>query len=155
MKILVCVKYVPDATGNRAFTADHLTDRASVDGQLSELDEYAIEQALKIVEGGAEAEIVYLTMGPADASTALRKALSMGGDSAIHVTDDALAGSDGAEIRIGLLVVRGFDPQQDQVRAVDCRLNKTLAATSAPAASSVPSTSTLTLSLRSAAVPFR
>ena len=93
MKILVCVKYVPDATGNRAFTADHLTDRVSVDGQLSELDEYAIEQALKIVEG-AEAEIVYLTMGPADASTALRKALSMGGDSAIHVTDDALAGSD-------------------------------------------------------------
>jgi electron transfer flavoprotein beta subunit len=94
MKILVCVKYVPDATGNRAFTADHLTDRASVDGQLSELDEYAIEQALKIVEAGNEAEIVYLTMGPADASTALRKALSMGGDSAIHVTDDALAGSD-------------------------------------------------------------
>ena len=50
MKIAVLVKYVPDATGPRAFTADHTTDRVGVDGLLSELDEYAVEQALRIVE---------------------------------------------------------------------------------------------------------
>ncbi|OPC83707.1 electron transfer flavoprotein subunit beta [Embleya scabrispora] len=94
MKIVVCVKYVPDATGDRGFNDDGTTDRESVDSLLSELDEYAIEQALKIVESGVEAEITYLTVGPDDAKDALRKALAMGGDNAIHVNDDDIAGTD-------------------------------------------------------------
>lgn len=94
MKIVVCVKYVPDATGDRGFNDDGTTDRESVDSLLSELDEYAIEQALKIVESGVEAEITYLTVGPDDAKDALRKALAMGGDKAIHVNDDDIAGTD-------------------------------------------------------------
>ncbi|GAA4955466.1 electron transfer flavoprotein subunit beta/FixA family protein [Yinghuangia aomiensis] len=94
MKIVVCVKYVPDATGDRGFNEDGTSDRESVDSLLSELDEYAIEQALQIVESGVEAEITYLTVGPDDAKDALRKALAMGGDKAIHVNDDDIQGTD-------------------------------------------------------------
>lgn len=94
MKIVVCVKYVPDATADRGFNEDGTTDRESVDSLLSELDEYAIEQALQIVESGVEAEITYLTVGPDDAKEALRKALAMGGDKAIHVNDDDIQGTD-------------------------------------------------------------
>ncbi|MEU8136898.1 electron transfer flavoprotein subunit beta/FixA family protein [Streptodolium elevatio] len=88
------MKYVPDATADRGFNDDGTTDRESVDSLLSELDEYAIEQALQIVESGAEAEITYLTVGPDDAKEALRKALAMGGDKAIHVNDDDIQGTD-------------------------------------------------------------
>jgi electron transfer flavoprotein beta subunit len=94
MKIVVLVKHVPDATGDRHFAGDLTTDRAAVDGLLSELDEYAVEQALQVVEKAGEGEITYLTMGPGAAGEALRKALSMGGDAAVHITDDALHGSD-------------------------------------------------------------
>ncbi len=93
MKIVVCVKYVPDASGERTFEADNTTDRTSVDGLLSELDEYAVEEALKIVEAG-EGEVIALTMGPEQATDAVRKALQMGADSGVHVVDDAIAGSD-------------------------------------------------------------
>jgi electron transfer flavoprotein beta subunit len=94
MRIVVCVKHVPDAQGDRTFRAeDHTTDRSAVDGLLSELDEYAVEEALKIKESG-DAEVVVLTMGPADAADAVRKALQMGADSGVHVSDDALHGSD-------------------------------------------------------------
>jgi electron transfer flavoprotein beta subunit len=94
LRIVVLVKYVPDPSGDRSFLSDHTVDRAGVDGMLSELDEYAVEQALRVVEGGTEGTITYLTMGPSDAVDALRKALSMGGDRAVHVVDDALHGSD-------------------------------------------------------------
>ena len=92
-KIVVAVKYVPDATANRTFSADNTVDREGVDGLLSELDEYAVEQALQVVENG-EGEVVVLTVGPADAADAVRKALQMGADAGIHVEDDAIAGSD-------------------------------------------------------------
>ena len=57
MKIVVLVKHVPDAASDRSFAADRTTDRAAVDGRLSELDEYAVEQALQIVEKAGEGEI--------------------------------------------------------------------------------------------------
>jgi len=94
LRIVVLVKQVPDAADERRFTDDHTTDREGVEARLSELDEHAIEQALKVVESGVDAEVTYLTMGPEQAVDALRKALSMGGDKAVHVVDDALAGSD-------------------------------------------------------------
>lgn len=94
MKIVVLVKHVPDAAGDRSFAADLTSDRAAVDGRLSELDEYAVEQALQVVEKAGEGEITFLTMGPEAAGEALRKALSMGGDAGVHVVDDALHGSD-------------------------------------------------------------
>lgn len=98
LKIVVCVKYVPDATAERCFAEDLTTDRDAVDGLLSELDEYAVEQALRIAEdrrqAGDDTEVTALTMGPADAEEALRKALRMGADKAVHVEDGDLHGTD-------------------------------------------------------------
>ena len=93
MKIVVCVKHVPDVQADRRFTDDGLVDRTQGDGTLNELDENAVEAALALAEahGG---EVVALTMGPADAEDAVRRALQMGADQAVHVQDDALAGSD-------------------------------------------------------------
>ena len=93
MKIVVCVKYVPDASGDREFEDDNTVDREA-DGLLSELDEYAVEQALQISDEHDDVEVVALTMGPDDASVALKKALQMGADSAVHVCDDDIEGSD-------------------------------------------------------------
>ncbi|MEV6792918.1 electron transfer flavoprotein subunit beta/FixA family protein [Streptomyces sp. NPDC051320] len=94
LRIVVCVKYVPDATGDRHFADDLTLDRDDVDGLLSELDEYAVEQALQIAGEADDAEITVLTVGPEDAKDALRKALSMGADKAVHVEDDDLHGTD-------------------------------------------------------------
>ncbi|QIK67066.1 electron transfer flavoprotein subunit beta/FixA family protein [Nocardioides sp. HDW12B] len=95
MNIVVCVKYVPDATGERRFEDDNTVDRVGVDGLLSELDEYAVEQALQLKEKLADdSEVTVLTVGPEGASDAVRKALQMGADKGIHVSDDAIAGSD-------------------------------------------------------------
>jgi electron transfer flavoprotein beta subunit len=92
--IVVAVKYVPDATADRTFnSSDNTVDRENVDGLLSELDEYAVEQALQIVEAG-EGEVTVLTVGPDDAADAVRKALQMGADKGVHVVDDAIHGSD-------------------------------------------------------------
>jgi len=94
VKIVVCVKHVPDAQAQRRFVdSDRTTDRAGVDGLLSELDEYAVEAALTLVEehGGS---VTVLTVGPEQATDALRKALQMGADEAVHVLDDAIHGSD-------------------------------------------------------------
>jgi electron transfer flavoprotein beta subunit len=94
MKIVVCVKQVPDTEAEKRLLPDTLTvDRESSNPVLNEMDEFAIEEALKLVEahGG---EVTVLTMGPDNAETALRKALSMGADAGIHLSDAALAGSD-------------------------------------------------------------
>ncbi|GAA4232666.1 electron transfer flavoprotein beta subunit [Streptosporangium album] len=92
MKIVVCVKYVPDMSSQPRFTAEHRVDRAG--GQLSELDEYAVEQALRVVDAVPGTHVTHLTVGPPAAAEALRKALAMGGDAAVHVSDEAIAGSD-------------------------------------------------------------
>jgi electron transfer flavoprotein beta subunit len=94
MKIVVLVKHVPEPTAAWGYGADLTLDRANVEGRLSELDEYAVEQAVTLVENGVLATITYLTMGPARAVDGLRKALAIGGDDAVHVEDDALHGSD-------------------------------------------------------------
>ncbi|MDO5712087.1 MAG: electron transfer flavoprotein subunit beta/FixA family protein [Micrococcales bacterium] len=95
MNVVVCVKHVPDAQSDRSFeTGDHTTDRDSVDGLLSELDEYAVEEALKIKEAGKADEVTILTVGPARAADAVKKALQMGADKGVHVSDEGIAGSD-------------------------------------------------------------
>ena len=96
MNIVVCVKYVPDATADRKFEDDYTVDRVGVDGLLSELDEYAVEQALQFREKreGEEITVTALTVGPEKAVDAVRKSLQMGADSGVHVVDDAIAGSD-------------------------------------------------------------
>ena len=112
LRIVVCVKYVPDATGDRRFADDGTTDRDSVDGLLSELDEYGVEQALRIAAANEGAEVTVLTVGPDDAKDALRKALSMGADRAVHVNDDDIHGSDAVGTSLVLakaLEATGFD----------------------------------------------
>ena len=74
---------------------DNTVDRVGVDGLLSELDEYAVEQALQVKEKlGDDTEVTVLTVGPEQATDAIRKALQMGADKGVHVVDDAIAGSD-------------------------------------------------------------
>jgi electron transfer flavoprotein beta subunit len=94
MKIVVLAKYVPDATGERTFASDGTVDRASSAGLLSELDEYAVEQALQIAEDRDDVEVVVMTLGPEDAADAIKRALQMGASAAIHIIDDAVHGSD-------------------------------------------------------------
>jgi electron transfer flavoprotein beta subunit len=98
MKIVVCVKHVPDATADRRFEADGTVDRVGVDGLLSELDEYAVEQALQVkdrlADGPGDSEVTVLTVGPQKAADAIRKSLQMGADKGVHVLDEAIAGSD-------------------------------------------------------------
>ncbi|HEY6294971.1 MAG TPA: electron transfer flavoprotein subunit beta/FixA family protein, partial [Streptosporangiaceae bacterium] len=94
MNIVVLVKQVPDTYSERKLRAEDSTlDRDAADAVINELDEYAIEEGLRLVEqhGG---EVTIVSMGPDKATEAIRKALSMGADKAVHVLDEALAGSD-------------------------------------------------------------
>jgi len=108
MKIVVCVKYVPDATADRRFGPDATVDREGVDGLLSELDENAVEAALAIKEA-VDGEVAVLTMGPEPARAAVLKALQMGADSGIHVQDPALHGSDA--VATSLVLAKALETQ--------------------------------------------
>ena len=92
MRIVVCVKHVPDVQSDRALDEDGRVVRG-LDDVLNELDENAVEAAVSLAEehGG---EVIAATMGPEDAEDAVRRALQMGADRGVHVVDDALAGSD-------------------------------------------------------------
>ena len=96
MKIYVLVKEVPDAAVEKRI--DRSTGRLDRSGEknLNPYDTHAIEAAMQVREGGAVEvdEIVAVTMGPATATRALQKAVSLGADRSVHLTDDALAGSD-------------------------------------------------------------
>jgi electron transfer flavoprotein beta subunit len=99
MNIVVCIKYVPDSQADLGFIEpDNTTDRLGVDGLLSELDEYAIEAALKLVEAeeGQEGGVTVLTVGPGKAADAIKKSLQMGAHAGVHVNDEAIHGSDAA-----------------------------------------------------------
>jgi electron transfer flavoprotein beta subunit len=111
MNIVVCVKQVPDTAVERTLTPEGTLDRASLDGLINELDEYAIEEGLKLAEANG-GEVTILSMGPQKASESIRKALSMGADKAVHVLDDSLAGSDALATSAALaaaLTQVGFD----------------------------------------------
>jgi electron transfer flavoprotein beta subunit len=94
MKIAVCVKAVPDAaTGRRLDPSSHRLDRSG-ELTLSDFDTHPVEEALKLRDAAGDGEVVIVSMGPEKAMDALRKALAMGADRAVLVSDDALAGSD-------------------------------------------------------------
>jgi electron transfer flavoprotein beta subunit len=96
MKICVLVKEVPDAAVEKRL--DPATGRMDRSGEknLNPYDTHAIEAAMQIREGGTVPveEIVAVTMGPESAVRALHKAVSLGADRSVHLTDPALAGSD-------------------------------------------------------------
>jgi electron transfer flavoprotein beta subunit len=94
MKIVVLVKQVPDSGAERSLRAeDGTVDRSTAHNVINEMDEYAIEEALKLREADGGTEITILTMGPEQAGESIRKALQTGSDGAVHVLDDALHGS--------------------------------------------------------------
>jgi electron transfer flavoprotein beta subunit len=94
VRIVVLVKPVPDTTGQERLGPDLRVDRVGVPVVVNANDEYALEAALKLVEAAGEGEVVLLTMAPASAPETLRKALAMGAQRAVLVSDPVLAGSD-------------------------------------------------------------
>jgi len=94
MKIAVCVKEVPDAAVTKRIDPGTKRLDRSGEGALNHFDSQAVEEALKLKEAGGEGEVVLVSMGPAGALDSLRKALAMGADRAVLISDDAAAGSD-------------------------------------------------------------
>jgi len=94
VKIVVCMKQVPATTSEKRYGADFRLERSASESIINPLDEYAIEQALRLADDGKVESVAYLSMGPEQALEALRRALAMGGDEAYLVTDEALAGAD-------------------------------------------------------------
>jgi len=93
MRIAVCVKQVPEGAARRLDPSTKRLDRSG-EGALNPFDAHAVEEALKIRDASGEGEVVVLSMGPQKATDSLRKALAMGADRAVLVSDDAVAGSD-------------------------------------------------------------
>ncbi|MDD7813809.1 electron transfer flavoprotein subunit beta/FixA family protein [Mycobacterium sp. CSUR Q5927] len=94
--IVVLIKQVPDTWSERKLSdSDFTLDRDAADAVLDEINERAVEEALLIREReGAEGTVTVLTAGPERATEAIRKALSMGADKAVHLLDDGMKGSD-------------------------------------------------------------
>jgi len=111
MKIAVLVKEVPDTYGERRLDLETgLLDRESGEQVLDEINERALEVALQVKDADKSTEVVVVTMGPDSAKDALRKALSMGADRAVHVVDDALEAAD------ALLTARALAAALDRER---------------------------------------
>src|SRR5690349_18459461 len=93
MKVSVCVKQVPESASPRLDASTKRLDRSG-EGALNRFDANAVEEALRLKERAGEAEVVVVSLGPQKATDALRKALAMGADRALLVSDEAAAGSD-------------------------------------------------------------
>ncbi len=126
MKIAVCVKQVPDTWAEKKLRPDDSTlDREAADGVMNELDEYAVEEALRLGEAHG-AEVTIVTMGPERAGETIRKALSMGADAGVHLLDDELHGSDALATSYALATVldgRGFDLVVFGSESTDARMS--------------------------------
>jgi electron transfer flavoprotein beta subunit len=92
MKIAVCAKYVPEA-GGRIDPQTKRLDRSG-EGALNQFDTNAVEEALKLRDAAGEGEVVIVSLGPERALEAMRKALAMGADRVVLISDEAAAGSD-------------------------------------------------------------
>ena len=112
VRIVVCVKHVPDIQSERALGPDGRVVRDGGDGTINELDENALEAALALVEAH-EGSVVALTVGPDDAADAVRRGLQLGAEEAVHVVDDAIAGSDViGTARVLAAAIRHLDAQE-------------------------------------------
>jgi electron transfer flavoprotein beta subunit len=92
MKIAVCAKYVPETSG-RIDPQTKRLDRSG-EGALNQFDVNAVEEALKLKEASGDGEVVIVSLGPERALEAMRKALAMGADRVVLVSDESAAGSD-------------------------------------------------------------
>ncbi|WP_028048839.1 electron transfer flavoprotein subunit beta/FixA family protein [Cellulomonas sp. URHD0024] len=112
MRIVVCVKHVPDIQSDRAIGPDHRVVRDGGDGTINELDENALEAAIALVEASG-GSVVALTAGPDDAADAVRRGLQLGAQEAVHVLDDAIGGSDAiGTARVLAAAIRHLDAQE-------------------------------------------
>jgi electron transfer flavoprotein beta subunit len=93
MKIAVCVKQVPEGGSRRIDPSTMRLDRSG-EGALNHFDGNAVEEALRLKDATGDGEVVLVSMGPERAADALRKALAMGADRAVLISDEAAAGSD-------------------------------------------------------------
>ena len=93
MKIAVCVKHVPEGTTHARINPETKRLDRSGEGAINSFDTHAVEEALRIRDA-QQGEVVVVSMGPQSAQDSVRKALAMGADSALLITDDAAAGSD-------------------------------------------------------------
>ncbi len=112
MNIVACIKETPSTTAEKSFGPDMRLERRKEDAIPNPFDEYTIEEALRQQEKHAGSTVTILCMGPATATDTLRKALAMGGDRAVLVSDSALAGSDAigtARVLAAALQKIGFD----------------------------------------------
>ena len=131
MKIAVCIKQVPDSWAEKKMVGG-LLDRANVDAVLNDLDEYAIEEALRIAEahggneeGGANT-VTVISMGPERATEAIRKALSMGANDAILISDATLAGADAvltSQVLASVITKENFDIVICGTESTDARMS--------------------------------
>jgi electron transfer flavoprotein beta subunit len=94
MKVVVCVKETPEAVTRAHLDPQTFRLDRSGAATLNPFDTHALEEALRVKESTGDGEVVAVLMGPAKAADSLRKALAIGADRAVHVADDALAGSD-------------------------------------------------------------
>ena len=126
MNIVVLVKQVPDSGSERKLDpSDNTVARASADNVINEMDEYAIEEALTVKEASG-GEVTVLTMGPEKATETIRKALSMGADKAVHVSDPALHGACAVQTAETLAAALGTIPHDLVVlgsESTDARLS--------------------------------
>jgi electron transfer flavoprotein beta subunit len=125
MDIVVCVKQVPDTWAEKKLDPTDRTLDRGADSVMNELDEYAVEESLRLKEahGG---EVTVLTMGPEPAAETIRKALSMGADKAVHLSDPALHGSDAIQTSYALAKVLGtlaFDLVVLGAESTDARMS--------------------------------
>ena len=100
MKMLVCVKQVPDMESRfKINTNGTWVDEKDLAFRMNEYDEFAVEQAVQLKEQlGGQADITVLTVGPARAAEVIKKALAMGADRGVHVSDDAASDKDPRQI---------------------------------------------------------
>jgi electron transfer flavoprotein beta subunit len=94
MKIVACIKQVPDTTEVRINPETNTLVREGVDSIINPFDTYAIEEAVRIRERLGEGTVTVLSMGPPQVDAALREALSCGADEAVLLSDRAFAGAD-------------------------------------------------------------
>ena len=136
MNIVVCVKQVPDTWSEKKLDpSDNTLDRGATDPVMNEMDEYAVEEALRLQEASG-GEVTVLCMGPDSATETVRKALSMGADKAIHVLDDGLHGSDAVSTSLALakavattsydLIVLGSESSDARMSVVPAMLSERL-----------------------------
>jgi electron transfer flavoprotein beta subunit len=121
MDVVVCVKYVPEPEGTPTLGPDHLLVREGVNGALDPGDEVGVELALELVEahGG---EVTVVSMGPDDATAAVRRALAMGAHRGVLITDPRLRGADAlvtARVLAAAIRARAFDLVVAAVESAD------------------------------------